>query len=521
MAFGALAARGSNNAITADTSIAVNPSPTDITAGDRYALALVAKDNDATSSGQVTEVTSISDSKGNTWNRLYEYAYAGGSPGANAGVTTSLWAARIGTTILTTDTITAAYSSVTCKILSVAEFTVGAGNTIAIAGTPQVVTGSGATPSSTISGLDSKEYLFLVACGLETRATVGAITNYTALLNVVADNTTNAASIRGLLRYRILTGTGDTATGASMGADKSWIHLALEEVAGVTAAVTGTAGDGCVEADIVTGGQTIILTLTGDTWVAAGATFDAQRQNIIDGLDSAQAEAAGWDAQRTNIAVTAVARTSATVVTITLPALAGYAITATETITATIPATALTGAAQIVATPTFDITPDSSGSPVTMGDLPVVTIGIVVADGSGVTIESGPTPTQPDTPTCTVTGQSSTAVQAISSGFVDADNDLHAASQWQVDIAAGDFSSPVVDSNETITALESISLGGLTPSTDYQIRVRHKDDSADAGTEWSEWSTADTFTTTAAPSGTAHHGRGNGQNRRRFGGLWD
>jgi hypothetical protein len=39
--------------------------------------------------------------------------------------------------------------------------------------------------------------------------------------------------------------------------------------AGVTAAITGTAGDGCTEADIVTGGQTIIITLTGDTWIPA------------------------------------------------------------------------------------------------------------------------------------------------------------------------------------------------------------------------------------------------------------
>lgn len=127
--------------------------------------------------------------------------------------------------------------------------------------------------------------------------------------------------------------------------------------AGASAALTGTAGDGATEAEIVAGGQTLILTLTGDTWVAAGATFDAQRQAIIDGLDSAQAEAAGWDAERSNIPVTAVVRTSDTVVTITLPALAGYEITAHETVTATIPAAALvTSASPIVASPTFQIT---------------------------------------------------------------------------------------------------------------------------------------------------------------------
>jgi hypothetical protein len=51
-----------------------------------------------------------------------------------------------------------------------------------------------------------------------------------------------------------------------------------------------------------------------------------------------------------------VTRNSDTVVTVTLPAFAGYEITATETITATIPATAVSGGSAIVAAPTFDVT---------------------------------------------------------------------------------------------------------------------------------------------------------------------
>jgi hypothetical protein len=121
-----------------------------------------------------------------------------------------------------------------------------------------------------------------------------------------------------------------------------------------TAALSGTVTDDS-ETDIRAGGSTIILTLTGDTWVAAGAAFDAQRQNIIDGLDSARAEAAGWDAVvKTGLAVTDVVRTSDTVVTVTLPAF-DYHITATETITATVPATAVAGGSAIVAAPTFDV----------------------------------------------------------------------------------------------------------------------------------------------------------------------
>lgn len=125
-----------------------------------------------------------------------------------------------------------------------------------------------------------------------------------------------------------------------------------------TAALTGTITS-AVESDIVGGGKTIILTLTGATWVPSGAAFNAQRQAILNGLDSAQSEAAGWDAQLPSVPVTAVARTSDTVVTITLPALGSYSVTADETVTATIPTPATSADQAIVASPTFTITANS------------------------------------------------------------------------------------------------------------------------------------------------------------------
>ena len=111
------------------------------------------------------------------------------------------------------------------------------------------------------------------------------------------------------------------------------------------------------EADIVAGGKTIILTTTGDTWVAAGGTFDAQRQNIINGLTSAQSETLGWNnTVKLLQGVAGVVRTSDFIVTITLDAQITYDITATETITVTIPSTALNLAAALVASPTFNVT---------------------------------------------------------------------------------------------------------------------------------------------------------------------
>lgn len=111
------------------------------------------------------------------------------------------------------------------------------------------------------------------------------------------------------------------------------------------------------ETNIVSGGRTIILTLpTGYTWVAAGATFDAQRAAIIAGLTSGASEATGWNAVvKPAIGVGDVVRTSATIVTITLPAVATYNIAAPETITVVVPDAAITGAPSNVTEPPFTI----------------------------------------------------------------------------------------------------------------------------------------------------------------------
>ena len=125
-----------------------------------------------------------------------------------------------------------------------------------------------------------------------------------------------------------------------------------------TAVLTGTITSSVNESDIVTGGKTLIITLTNDTWIAAGAgSFDLQRDEIIAGVTSAQSEATGWNlVPKLSQSLGGVVRTSDTVVTITWDAFATYNITATETITVTVPSTAVTGAGAIVATPTFTIT---------------------------------------------------------------------------------------------------------------------------------------------------------------------
>ncbi len=124
----------------------------------------------------------------------------------------------------------------------------------------------------------------------------------------------------------------------------------------VEATISGTALD-ALETAIRAGGRTVVITLVNETWVAAGATFNAVRQDIIDGLDSAQSETTGWNNEiRDKEVVTAVVRTSDTVVTITLSASAAYAITANETITVTVPSSAMVGmGAPVTGSPTITI----------------------------------------------------------------------------------------------------------------------------------------------------------------------
>lgn len=151
--------------------------------------------------------------------------------------------------------------------------------------------------------------------------------------------------------------TGNKTQSNNSNSGNPWMAslICVNPMLAASAAVTGTITT-AQETDIVSGGKTIVMTLSGDTWVAAGATFDAQRQNIINGLVSSQSETYGWNNEvKAKQGVAGVVRTSNTIVTITLDAEAAYSISSGETITATVPGSALTGGSQIVASPNFSI----------------------------------------------------------------------------------------------------------------------------------------------------------------------
>jgi hypothetical protein len=211
-------------------------------------------------------------------------------------------------------------------------------------------TGSGTAPSKAIASAVGNMVLDVVVAGADVTSS-GQTNRW--LKNV----STNSAGGNGA--QSTAAGAASVTMSYTVTSDW-WAIVGIDVVAAASGAgvVTGTLASGATEAIVNAVGGTLILTLTGDTWVAAGATFNAERQNLINGIDSAQSETHGWDAEvKAKLAVGDVVRTSDTVVTITASAQSGYAITATETVTATIPATAVVLNAQIVATPTFTVTP--------------------------------------------------------------------------------------------------------------------------------------------------------------------
>jgi hypothetical protein len=124
-------------------------------------------------------------------------------------------------------------------------------------------------------------------------------------------------------------------------------------------ALSGTVIGGVPEAAVVTGGKTLIFTLTGDTWVPDDGTFAAARQDLIDAVTADGAETHGWNNEVTaNQGVSGLVRTSDTIATLTLDAEAAYDITLPETVgPIVVPASLLVGGAPLTAPETFDVTP--------------------------------------------------------------------------------------------------------------------------------------------------------------------
>jgi hypothetical protein len=121
------------------------------------------------------------------------------------------------------------------------------------------------------------------------------------------------------------------------------------------------------QVELIAGGEITTITLSNDTWVAAGTGpigSTADTQALIDGFDAASSPATAWnDEIRDKEVVGAVVRTSDTLATITWTASPLYEIVANEVVTLTIPVATLTGGEVIIGDPLINVTsPDNDGN---------------------------------------------------------------------------------------------------------------------------------------------------------------
>lgn len=217
----------SNSSFSLTTSGALN-------AGE-YAIVVAVSDNTSTTDGDNSEVSSVTFG-GVNMVKLGEYT--NGSPGAAAGVTTSVWGLRAGRTFATSSTVTINYiSNRTDKCASAWRFTVAANSTLSLTtGTTNPVTNevnaSNGFGSVAFSGLSSLQRLYFRGLGKEANSTtnITASASFTTITNTRSRN--NAAAVGVWGEFRINTSTGETSNPTlAVSGDTAGVFLALEETA--------------------------------------------------------------------------------------------------------------------------------------------------------------------------------------------------------------------------------------------------------------------------------------------------
>ncbi|RJQ37767.1 hypothetical protein C4552_00010 [Candidatus Parcubacteria bacterium] len=233
-AFGSVGSLGTNFSTSAGTSLGIVTSA-QLDAGN-IGLMIIGFDNTGTTDADHSEVESVTDTAGNTYTKLREFTNGNGSAGA--GATVSVWFTKASANLPATGTATITFANtITSKAATFWEFTVAAGNTIQVAtgGATDLAEDADANPGAmTLSGLTSKEYLFVRATAIEARNNeMPATANYTEFTLATADTSNANTSMHADGEFRILTATGDTSDPGDIGAsrDHAHVYLALEEVA--------------------------------------------------------------------------------------------------------------------------------------------------------------------------------------------------------------------------------------------------------------------------------------------------
>jgi hypothetical protein len=201
----------------------------------------ITKDNIQTTDGNTNEVTSCTDSVGNTFTKAREFC--NGQGGANAGSVIAVYYSVLAFAITTSNTFTANFSSaITAKALMGRRFTIGAGSTISVQ-TAIDLASDGADPASmAISGLASAEYLFFRGMSREsdTVVSITPTSGFTTSAYTATSGGATASNQSAGAEWKITTGTGATSNPTWEAADGASVFIAFKEVLGVETELIGS-----------------------------------------------------------------------------------------------------------------------------------------------------------------------------------------------------------------------------------------------------------------------------------------
>lgn len=195
-------------------------------------IVAVSANNQSTTDGNTSEVTSVTDTAGNSYTKIRELCNSQGA--ADAGITLSVWMATLAVGLDgSVDTITANFSAATtAKVIRCHGFTVDAGKVANPVGVQEILVDAASgvgTPS--ITGLASEDHLHWICIATESNAEATSVTGYDdgGVFNTTGGST--ATNIACRIYYKVGTSTGDTpATTPSEVADKAALFIIFNAI---------------------------------------------------------------------------------------------------------------------------------------------------------------------------------------------------------------------------------------------------------------------------------------------------
>lgn len=229
---------------TAGTSITATLDVGTTLADRTIVYVCIVKNNDSTVDGETSEVTSVTDTKGNFYQKAKEFTNGQGA--AAGGATAALWWSKLTTPLTTSDTITANFStSVAASVIVPLAGIMDIGQTVQVEAS-DVLANDAADPGSMNLTVANIEHLWFRVCAHERPGT-DVFTISASYLDGGGIGTTggNVASNMSIgYESDIFTGTSNASNPSwDNAADEASILVAFKEI---TAPVTTSASGGWI-----------------------------------------------------------------------------------------------------------------------------------------------------------------------------------------------------------------------------------------------------------------------------------